>query len=71
MTLFADDNNGVHSLSGGTIPWDAANPDATTNSWKRQIIRYEQNTNVHRCPANRWLPPAPPGRAETSNFKIQ
>jgi len=52
MVLFADDNNGYYPKSGGTIPWDAANPSAETNGWTQQIIPYVQNTNVFHCPAN-------------------
>jgi prepilin-type N-terminal cleavage/methylation domain-containing protein/prepilin-type processing-associated H-X9-DG protein len=58
MFLFADDNNSLFPLSGGTIPWDPANPNADTNGWTQQIISYVQNTNVYHCPANFVQPAA-------------
>jgi prepilin-type N-terminal cleavage/methylation domain-containing protein/prepilin-type processing-associated H-X9-DG protein len=56
MTMYADDNGGSYPESGGTISWNAANPDAPTNAWTEQIWRYVQNTNVYRCPANKFFP---------------
>jgi prepilin-type N-terminal cleavage/methylation domain-containing protein/prepilin-type processing-associated H-X9-DG protein len=58
MRLFADDNNGYCPESGATIPWNTADPGATTNSWMQQIIGYVQNTNVYHCPGNVQLPVA-------------
>lgn len=59
MTLFADDHNSLYPKSGGSIPWNATNPDAETNGWMQQLVSYEGNTNVYRCPGNRLYPPAP------------
>ena len=58
MFLFADDNNSFFPESGGTIRWDAANPNASTNGWSQQIISFVQTTNVFHCPANFVQPPA-------------
>jgi len=57
FALFAGDNNGLYPLSGGTIPWNPANPDATTNGWTQALYSFVQNTNVFHCPAN-FLQPA-------------
>ena len=54
--MFADDNNGRFPQSGGSIPWNAAFPDAPTNAWMQQIATYTQSTNVYRCPSNKLLP---------------
>jgi prepilin-type N-terminal cleavage/methylation domain-containing protein/prepilin-type processing-associated H-X9-DG protein len=56
MTLYADENRGLFPESGGTIPWDPANPDARTNGWMQQIFAYVRNTNAYRCPGNQQLP---------------
>ena len=56
MTMFADNNHGLYPESGGTIQWDPANPDASTNGWMEQIFRLIQNTNIYHCPANVQLP---------------
>ena len=56
MSMFADDHNGLFPQSGGTIPWNPANPDADTNGWMQQIISLVANTNVYHCPGNAKLP---------------
>ena len=56
LTMFADDANGRYPESGGSIPWNSANPDAPTNSWMQQIFAYTQSTNIYRCPSNKLLP---------------
>lgn len=56
MTMFADDNRGFYPESGGTIPWNATFPNATTNSWMQQIYSYVRSTNVYHCPANKLVP---------------
>ncbi len=58
MLLFADDNNSLFPMSGGTIPWNPTNPDANTNGWMQQIIGFVQNSNVFHCPANFVQPAA-------------
>jgi prepilin-type N-terminal cleavage/methylation domain-containing protein len=58
MEMFAGDNAEHYPLSGGTILWNRANPDAPTNGWMQQIFTFVQNTNVYHCPANNQLPVA-------------
>jgi prepilin-type N-terminal cleavage/methylation domain-containing protein len=57
MKMYADDANGLYPESGGTIPWNTANPTASTNSWMQQIFRFVQNTNVYICPSEQILSP--------------
>jgi prepilin-type processing-associated H-X9-DG protein len=58
MRMYADDNHELFPESGGVIPWDFVNADASTNSWLQQIFSYVQNTNVYHCPANAQMPAA-------------
>ena len=44
LKMFADDHSEFYPESGGTIPWNPAQPDASTNSWMQQIFPYIQNT---------------------------
>ena len=55
MTMYADDNNGFYPESGGTIPWNAVDPETGKNSWMQQIIPFVGNTNVYHCPSNQML----------------
>jgi prepilin-type N-terminal cleavage/methylation domain-containing protein/prepilin-type processing-associated H-X9-DG protein len=55
MKMFADDNNELYPESGDSIPWNLADPNASTNSWMQQIFSFVQNTNVYHCPANQQL----------------
>ena len=56
LKMFADDNNGSYPLSGQRIPWNRANPEASTNGWMQQILSFVQNTNVYHCPTDRESP---------------
>jgi prepilin-type N-terminal cleavage/methylation domain-containing protein len=56
MTMFADDSDSRFPLSGGSITWNLADPDSSTNGWMQQVYSYVQNTNVYRCPGNTQLP---------------
>lgn len=56
MRMFADDNSEFYPESGANIPWNLADPNASTNGWPQQIFSYTQNTNVYHCPGNVQLP---------------
>ncbi len=58
MRMYADDSNGLYPESGGVIPWGQTDPHTHRASWMEQIVSYVQNTNVYRCPANKFQPPA-------------
>jgi prepilin-type N-terminal cleavage/methylation domain-containing protein/prepilin-type processing-associated H-X9-DG protein len=58
FAMYAGDNNGFYPLSGGTIPWNYQNPDATTNGWSQALFTYVQSSNVFHCPANFLQPVA-------------
>jgi prepilin-type N-terminal cleavage/methylation domain-containing protein/prepilin-type processing-associated H-X9-DG protein len=56
MRLFADENNEFYPESGGTIYWNAIDPETGKPSWMQQIFSYIGNTNVYQCPGNVQLP---------------
>jgi len=57
MKMYADDNNGLYPESGGTIAWNAKDPQTQNYSWMQQIFSYVQNTNVYVCPSEQILSP--------------
>jgi prepilin-type N-terminal cleavage/methylation domain-containing protein len=58
MKLYADENNESYPESGGTISWDATDPQTQKHGWMQQIFSSVQNTNVYHCPGNAQLPAA-------------
>lgn len=56
MTMFSGENEGLYPESGDFIPWGAIDPQTGKHSWMQQLVRYTQNTNVYRCPADIHLP---------------
>ncbi len=58
MKMYADENNESYPESGGTISWDATDPQTKKHGWMQQIFSYVQNTNVYHCPGNAQLPAA-------------
>ncbi|HKI70533.1 MAG TPA: prepilin-type N-terminal cleavage/methylation domain-containing protein [Verrucomicrobiae bacterium] len=58
MTMYADDSKGLYPESGGVIPWGKTDLHTHLASWMQQIFSYVRNTNVYRCPANKFQPKA-------------
>ncbi len=56
MKMYADENNETYPESGGTILWNATDPQTRKNGWMQQIFSGVQNTNVFHCPGNAQLP---------------
>jgi prepilin-type N-terminal cleavage/methylation domain-containing protein len=54
MRLFADDNNGLYPVSGGTIAWGQTDAQTHCRSWMEQIFPFVQSTNIFRCPTDRF-----------------
>lgn len=56
LLMFVNDHGEMFPESGGVIPWNTVNGDASTNSWMQQIVSYCVTTNIYHCPANRLQP---------------
>ncbi|MDB6022695.1 MAG: N-terminal cleavage protein [Pedosphaera sp.] len=52
MRMYADDFNGLHPESGGTILWNQIDASTSRFGWMQQLIAYMQNTNAYHCPAD-------------------
>src|SRR6202012_2389084 len=52
MTLYADESGGLFPESGGTIVWNATDPETQRYGWMQQIVNYTQNTNIYHCPSD-------------------
>jgi len=56
MKMYADASGGFYPESGGTIPWDMVDNQTHRESWMQQILPQIQNTNVYRCPNDKFSP---------------